>query len=189
MLNRISALGLALLGLLFKSCSMPDGLKSGYKIEDQQVVFYHGFPAQRQLVAEADPRTFKSINREYGKDKTQVFYYGKILPKADPACRHLTNLVKEFEANFTELTKHCRQMRKVALAGRAISRSERNQLVRKVKELFNVPSWGSVVVSSMPKECLERRDLVYRYQREGIESFQGLIRKLDHLANDRDPLR
>lgn len=85
MLNRISALGLALLGLLFKSCSMPDGLKSGYKIEDQQVVFYHGFPAQRQLVAEADPRTFKSINREYGKDKTRVFYYGKVLPKADPA--------------------------------------------------------------------------------------------------------
>jgi len=85
MLKKIAALGLALLSLLFKSCSVPDGLKSGYKIEDNQVVFYHGFPASRQVISEADPKSFKSINTEYGKDKAQVFYYGKIIPQADPA--------------------------------------------------------------------------------------------------------
>jgi hypothetical protein len=112
-----------------------------------------------------------------------------LLPKADSDCRHLMNLVKEFEANFPAITKHCNLMRTVSGRGRAISKADRNRLVRRVKELFNVPSWGSVVISSMPKACLERRELVYRYQREAIESFQGLIRNLDHLANDRDPLR
>ena len=124
-----------------------------------------------------------------GQDCDREESLRSILPKPDSECRHLTNLVKEFEANFPALTRHCNLMRKVAGAGRAISKAERNRLVRKVKVLFNVPSWGSVVVSSMPKECLDRRDVVYRYQREGIDAFQGLIQKLDHLANDRDPLR
>ncbi len=83
MLKKIAALGLAIFGLSLKSC-IPDGLKSGYQIEDNQVVFYHGFPASRQVIGAADPKSFKSINTEYGKDKTQVFYYGEILPKADP---------------------------------------------------------------------------------------------------------
>lgn len=85
MMKNIAAVGLALLSLLFKSCSLPDGMKSGYKIEDNQVVFYHGFPASRQVIAQADPKSFKSINTEYGKDKTNVFYYGKIILQADPA--------------------------------------------------------------------------------------------------------
>ncbi len=84
MLRKIAALGLAIFGLLLKSC-VPDGLKSGYRIEDNQLVFYHGFPASRQVSGQADPKSFKSINTEYGKDKTQVFYYGRIIPQADPA--------------------------------------------------------------------------------------------------------
>lgn len=83
MLKKIAGLGLAIFGLLLKSC-LPDGLKSGYQIEDKQVVFYHGFPASRQVIGAADPKSFKSINTEYGKDKTQVFYYGRVIPQADP---------------------------------------------------------------------------------------------------------
>ena len=84
MLKKIIALGLAILGLTLKSC-VPDSLKKGYYTEDKQVVFYHGFPASRQVIGQADPRTFKSINTEYGKDKAQVFYYGRVIPEADPA--------------------------------------------------------------------------------------------------------
>lgn len=84
MLKKIAALGLAIFGLLLKSC-VPDGLKSGYRIEDNQVVFYHGFPASRQVFGQADPKSFKSIEAEYGKDKTHVFYYGRIISQADPA--------------------------------------------------------------------------------------------------------
>lgn len=85
MLNKTFVLGFACLILLLQSCIKSDEGKSGYKIEDGQVVFYRGYPVKREVVKEADPHTFKSINGDYGKDKKQVFYYGKILPKADPA--------------------------------------------------------------------------------------------------------
>jgi hypothetical protein len=83
MLKRITALGLAILGLMLKSC-IPDGLKNGYYIEDKQVFHYHGFPASRNVIGQADYKSFKAINTEYGKDKIQVFYYGRVIPKADP---------------------------------------------------------------------------------------------------------
>lgn len=84
MLNKTFVLGFACLILLLQSCTKPNEQKSGYKIEENQVVFYHGHPVQREAVTEADPHTFKSINSDYGKDTKQVFYFGEILPKADP---------------------------------------------------------------------------------------------------------
>ncbi|WP_421796139.1 DKNYY domain-containing protein [Haliscomenobacter sp.] len=109
MLKKIAALGLAIFGLSLKSC-IPDGLKSGYQIEDNQVVFYHGFPASRQVIGQADPKSFKSIKDEYGKDKNHVFYYGKIIPQADPASfKHLAGAYsKDKNYGFTrdEIISH-----------------------------------------------------------------------------------
>ncbi len=71
--------------LFLKSCEMPDGLKLGYYIENGEVVRYSGFPAQRRVVSAADARTFKPINKEYGKDSKQVFLREDPISGADPA--------------------------------------------------------------------------------------------------------
>ena len=61
------------------------GWRSGYKVEEGQVVHYAGFPARRNPVPEADAKSFRAINNEYGKDKAHVFLRGNILALADPA--------------------------------------------------------------------------------------------------------
>jgi hypothetical protein len=73
----------SLLGFLFSSCNM-EGLKNGYYIEADTVMFYSGFPAHKFIVQGADASTFKIINKEYGKDKTHVFYREYVVKNADP---------------------------------------------------------------------------------------------------------
>ncbi|WP_460474971.1 DKNYY domain-containing protein [Emticicia fontis] len=74
----------SLLGFLFSNCSM-NGLKNGYYIESDTVMFYSGFPATPYQVQGADASSFKAINKTYGKDKNQVFYRYRPIQKADPA--------------------------------------------------------------------------------------------------------
>lgn len=112
-----------------------------------------------------------------------------ILPAKREECRHLNAVVAEFKERFSDISKHCQLMRKVAIRHEAISRKRRNELVLKVKELLEPPSFGNVVITSMPDSCLEDREKMYQYRRKAIEAFQPLIRTLTHLSNDRDPLR
>jgi hypothetical protein len=81
----IFSVGFFLLSFFLKGCSLPDGMKSGYKIEEGEVVMYTGFPARRAVVGEADAKTFKALSNEYGKDAKYVFLRGKIILNADPA--------------------------------------------------------------------------------------------------------
>lgn len=74
----------SLLGFLFGSCSL-EGLKNGYYIESDTVMFYSGFPATQYIVKGADVSSFKAIDKRYGKDKTQVFYRNDIIANADPS--------------------------------------------------------------------------------------------------------
>ena len=112
-----------------------------------------------------------------------------ILPAKREECRHLNAVVAEFKERFPDISRHCELMRKVAIRHDSITRQRRNELVLKVKELLEPPSFGNVVITSMPDTCLADRDKVYTYRRKAIESFQPLIRTLTHLSNDRDPLR
>ncbi|RFS16411.1 DKNYY domain-containing protein [Emticicia sp. C21] len=74
----------SLLGFLFNSCSL-EGFKNGYYIESDTVMYYSGFPAHKYLVQGADASTFETINKDYGKDETHVFYREYIVKNADPA--------------------------------------------------------------------------------------------------------
>ncbi|GAB3708372.1 hypothetical protein GCM10027592_43430 [Spirosoma flavus] len=74
---------LAAIAALLFGCS--ESARSGYRIEDGQIVLYTGFPANRSVVKDADVATFKAINKVYGKDKKQVFYRGQPIAQADPA--------------------------------------------------------------------------------------------------------
>lgn len=74
----------SLLGFLFSSCSL-EGLKNGYYIESDTVMFYSGFPATPYLVKGADATSFEAIDKIYGKDKNQVFYRYEPIANADPA--------------------------------------------------------------------------------------------------------
>jgi len=71
----------SLLGLIFSSC---EGLKKGFHIESDLVMFYSGFPATASIVAGADASSFEAINDEYGKDKKHVFYRRSMIINADP---------------------------------------------------------------------------------------------------------
>jgi hypothetical protein len=73
----------SLLSFLFSSCSL-EGLKNGYYIEADTVIYYSGFPAHKYIVHGADASSFKPINKEYGKDKAHVFYCEYIVKNADP---------------------------------------------------------------------------------------------------------
>ena len=79
----VASVGFTCIGLLLAGCS--ESLRKGYRIENGEVVLYRGFPASRTVISEADAKSFTSINTEYGKDNTHVFYIGDIIPKADPA--------------------------------------------------------------------------------------------------------
>ena len=93
MLKKITALGIALVSLLFKNCTVPDGWKNGYYVQNNQVVYFHGFPAQGKLLKDADPKTFKTIFNDFGKDKNHVYYTDSIITGADPATfQHLGEL-------------------------------------------------------------------------------------------------
>ncbi|MBD2703846.1 DKNYY domain-containing protein [Spirosoma sp. BT702] len=74
---------LAAIAALLFGCS--ESARSGYRIEDGEVVLYTGFPANRSVVKEANVATFKAINKVYSKDEKQVFYRGQPIAKADPA--------------------------------------------------------------------------------------------------------
>lgn len=73
-----------ILSVLFSSCSC-EGLKSGYHIEADTVMFYSGFPSKAYLVKGADAATFKSIDNKYGRDKNHVYYCEHLIKNADPA--------------------------------------------------------------------------------------------------------
>ncbi|RYU97699.1 DKNYY domain-containing protein [Emticicia agri] len=74
----------SLLGFLFGSCNV-EGLKNGYYVESDTVLYYSGFPAHKYIVQGADASTFKTIDKYYGKDKNHVFYREYIVKNADPA--------------------------------------------------------------------------------------------------------
>lgn len=74
----------SILSFLFSSCSC-EGLKSGYYIESDTVMFYSGFPANAYIVQDADVATFKTIDGDYGKDKNHVFHREHVVKNADPA--------------------------------------------------------------------------------------------------------
>jgi hypothetical protein len=82
MFKKLFAVALA---LLLKSCTIPDNWRNGYLVRNHQVWHFHGFPATGFVIDEADYRSFKSINNDYGKDKDHVFYTYLVIPKADPA--------------------------------------------------------------------------------------------------------
>lgn len=84
MLKRLFSYNIALVSLLLKSCSLPEGMSSGYRIQDGKVMLYTGFPAQKREVGQADANSFEAINAEYGKDKNHVFLLGDIIKNADP---------------------------------------------------------------------------------------------------------
>jgi hypothetical protein len=85
MFKTVFSVGLNLLSFFLKGCSLPDGMKSGYKIEKGEVVIYTGFPAQRMVIEVADADTFEALNKDCGKDGKHVFLLGKVIPNADPA--------------------------------------------------------------------------------------------------------
>lgn len=85
MFKKIFSVGFVLLSFFLKGCSLPDGMKSGYKIEEGGVVIYTGFPARRTIVGQADAKTFEALSNEYGKDGKYVFLREKVIPNADPA--------------------------------------------------------------------------------------------------------
>ncbi len=78
------SLGVAAFALLFKGCSLPAGMRSGYAVEEDKVVHYAGFPARRVVIEEAQVEAFVALNDDYGKDDRHVFLREKIIPGADP---------------------------------------------------------------------------------------------------------
>ncbi len=84
MLKRLFSYNIALFSLLIKSCSLPEGMSSGYRIQDGKVILYTGFPSQKREVGQADAHSFEAINSQYGKDKNHVFLLGNIIENADP---------------------------------------------------------------------------------------------------------
>jgi hypothetical protein len=75
--------GLIAVSIFLKGCGA--GFRKGYKIENGEVVRYSGFPATRDIIAEADAKSFVALNDDFGKDKNHAFYLGNIVPKADAA--------------------------------------------------------------------------------------------------------
>ncbi len=68
---------------IFVSCQLPDGMKTGYKTENNKIVHYSGFPAHKVVVDQADVKSFISINDNYGKDKNNVYLDENIINNAD----------------------------------------------------------------------------------------------------------
>lgn len=97
MLSKLFSFGL--LSFLFGSCSC-EGLKNGYYVESDTVMFYSGFPAHAYRVKGADAGTFKSINNYYGKDKNHVFYRENIIKSADPASFRVLEGVYAKDKNY-----------------------------------------------------------------------------------------
>lgn len=85
MFKNIFSLGLAIISLVLKGCGLPEGMKSGYHIENGKVVIYTGFPAHKTVIEQADADSFKAINNNYGKDKNYVFLRESIISNADPS--------------------------------------------------------------------------------------------------------
>ncbi|CAN5223671.1 hypothetical protein BH09BAC4_BH09BAC4_49260 [soil metagenome] len=75
--------GLIAVSLFLKSCGA--GFRKGYKIENGEVVRYSGFPATRNVIGEADARSFVALNDDFGKDKKHAFYLGNSILNADAA--------------------------------------------------------------------------------------------------------
>lgn len=74
----------SLISFLFSSCSC-EGLKSGYYVESDTLMYYSGFPAHAYIVKDADVSSFKSIDKYYGRDNNHVFYREYKVKNADPA--------------------------------------------------------------------------------------------------------
>ena len=75
--------GLIAGSLLLLSCG--PSARKGYRIENDEVVLYTGWPATCTAVDGADVESFVMINDTYGKDKRHAFYLGKAISSADPA--------------------------------------------------------------------------------------------------------
>lgn len=60
----------------------------GYNVE-KDGVYYKQFNEangqNKRLIENADPFTFTALEFEYGKDRTSVYYQGRVIPGADPA--------------------------------------------------------------------------------------------------------
>ncbi len=65
-------------------CGCGASVNGGYTVDDGRVIFHHGFASGMVTVAEADVRTFKALNREYGRDRNHVFLREQIVAGADP---------------------------------------------------------------------------------------------------------
>lgn len=80
----LRALTCLIVGSLLVTGCFP-GMRKGYRIENGEVVFYSGFPANRAVIGAADADSFTDINDNFGKDNTYAFYLGRVIPNADPA--------------------------------------------------------------------------------------------------------
>jgi hypothetical protein len=76
-------ISLIFVGVYLLSCG--PGSWKGYRVEKGEVVIYRGFPASRTVIDEADAKSFKAINDDFGKDKNHAFYLTSIIPEADPS--------------------------------------------------------------------------------------------------------
>jgi hypothetical protein len=70
-----------LTAVLLNACG--PGARNGYRIENGQVVLYTGFPATKSILTNADAKSFKALNHNYGKDKHSVFYLSNVIKDAD----------------------------------------------------------------------------------------------------------
>jgi hypothetical protein len=79
--NALPLGALALLALLQTGCFVTPG----YRIAGGQVRYVSGPTCQARPVPEAEAPLFEVLDRLHGRDRSHVFYGGRVLPGADPA--------------------------------------------------------------------------------------------------------
>lgn len=125
-------LSLAALFTLFVFCKSPEGLKSGYHVENNKVYHYSGFPATKTLMENAEADTFISINDDYAKDRNNVYYGTKKIDSAD---------VASFE-----------------VLGGPFSRDKRNGYFQETIISRDGPGFGIITAQEYPTGTLYARD-------------------------------
>lgn len=75
--------------LVLAICIVLSGCSLGYRVQGEKVVWKYWSTnrgSDQFIVENADPASFKVLDiSNYAKDKNQVYYKGKVIPKADPA--------------------------------------------------------------------------------------------------------
>jgi hypothetical protein len=58
----------------------------GYKVKDSKVFFvdWNAGRGMKEILLNADAKTFKDLGGNYAKDKTRVFFAGRVIESADP---------------------------------------------------------------------------------------------------------